>query len=266
MPGLAFTHPQFSACLSLYGGQLLDFTPAGQAPLLYLSPAARLAPERAIRGGVPLCWPWFGKHPTDASRPQHGVARTALWTVNAIARSEDGFHVKLNGPREGDLVASLSLVLGATLDITLTTRNDGQVPLSLSQALHSYLAVSDVTQIALRGLDGVPYHDKLDDQYKIWPAGSWTPRAATDVVLAAAPRITLTDARGQRSVQIDSRGAASSVLWTPWADGAATLADLPADGWRDFLCVETANAAADARTLAPGEEHSLTQRLRVAAL
>ena len=87
MPGLAFSHPDFSAVLSLYGGQLLDFIPAGGQPLLYLSPQAQLQPGKAIRGGIPLCWPWFGPHPTDSSRPQHGVARTALWTVNAVARS-----------------------------------------------------------------------------------------------------------------------------------------------------------------------------------
>ena len=90
--------PPFTATLSLYGGQLLGYTPHGGQPLFYLSPTALLQPGKAIRGGVPLCWPWFGKHASDTSQPQHGVARTALWTVNAIARSELGFHVKLNGP------------------------------------------------------------------------------------------------------------------------------------------------------------------------
>ena len=103
LPGLAFSHPAFTATLSLYGGQLLDFTPAGGQPLLYLSPQSHFAEGKAIRGGIPLCWPWFGPHPHDATLPQHGVARTAMWTVSAVAPSDDGFHVKLAGPRYGTL-------------------------------------------------------------------------------------------------------------------------------------------------------------------
>lgn len=267
MPGLAFSHPDFSAVLSLYGGQLLDFIPAGGQPLLYLSPQAQLQPGKAIRGGIPLCWPWFGPHPTDSSRPQHGVARTALWTVNAVVRSDDGFHVSLNGPREGELQASLTLLLAPQqLSLTLTTRNLGKTPQPLSQALHSYVAVSDIRQLRLLGLAQAPYHDKLDGQFKSWPDGDWTPQAATDAVVASAAPLQLDDAGWQRRLQLASSGSASTVVWTPWQQGAAKLADLPADGWQHFLCVEAANAGADARVLAAGEAHSLTQQLRVAAL
>ena len=266
LPGLHFSHPLCEATLSLYGGQLLDFTPAGGQPLLYLSPAANLVPGKAIRGGVPLCWPWFGKHPSDSSRPQHGVARTTLWTLNAIARDDDGFHVKLNGPRDGDLTASLTLSLGRELVITLTTRNEGRETRQLSQALHSYIALSDLRQSVLHGLGGVAYQDKLDGGDKIWPAGDWTPQGPVDAVVLAAPALQLADSGWQRQVSIRSEGSVSTVVWTPWVSGAASMADMPDDGWQHFLCVEASNAGADARLLAAGEAHSITQRLRADAL
>ncbi|SCK12242.1 D-hexose-6-phosphate mutarotase [Vogesella sp. LIG4] len=266
LPGLAFSHPAFSATLSLYGGQLLDFTPTGGQPLLYLSPASRLEDGKAIRGGIPLCWPWFGPHPQDAGQPQHGVARTALWTVSAVARSDDGFHVKLAGPRHGAMDASLTLQLGPGVDIALTSRNLGQDNITVSAALHSYLAVSDIRSIQLHGLGGARYHDKLSGDSATLPAGDWRFAAATDAVVQHAGPCTLADPGWQRHIAIGSSGSASTVVWTPWQQGAANMADLPDDGWQHFLCVEAANAGSDARVLAPGASHTLRQQLLLQAL
>lgn len=266
MPGLAFSHPAFTATLSLQGGQLLAVTPTGGHPLLYLSPQAVLQPGKAIRGGVPLCWPWFGPHPDDPSQPQHGVARTALWSVLAVAASDDGFHVKLAGPRHGDLDVTLTLTLGRHVELALTTRNLGAAPARLTAALHSYLAVSDVRHITLTGLGGAACLDKLTGQTGHWPDGAWQPAAATDAVVASGQPLQLEDAGWQRRLAIQSLGSASTVVWTPWAEGAARLADLPVDGWPRFLCVEAANTGDDGRTLAPGEVHTLTQQLHILPL
>ncbi|MFC3531374.1 D-hexose-6-phosphate mutarotase [Vogesella facilis] len=270
LPGLAFQHPAFSATLSLYGGQLLDFTPTGGQPLLYLSPQSRFEDGKAIRGGVPLCWPWFGAHPQDAGQPQHGVARTAPWTVSAVARSDDGFHVKLAGPRPelhgSTLEASLTLQLGPGVDIALTSRNLGNEPASVSAALHSYLAVSDLRDIHLSGLEGAGYHDKLRAEHATLPAQPWRFTAATDAIVAAAGPCQLHDPGWQRRIAISSSGSASTVVWTPWQQGAANMADLPDDGWQRFLCVEAANAGSDARLLAPGASHTLRQQLQLLAL
>ena len=266
VPGLAFTHPAFTATLSLYGGQLLGYTPHGGQPLFYLSPTALLQPGKAIRGGVPLCWPWFGKHGSDASQPQHGVARTALWTVNAIARSELGFHVKLNGPRHGELSSSLSLVLGDSVDMALTTRNHGKTVATVSAALHSYIAVGDIRQVSLAGLENAPLHDKLSDSHGTLPASPWRFEGPTDAVVASGAATVLHDAAWQRTVSIKPSGSDSTVVWTPWAAGAAALADMPDDGWQHFVCVEAANAGADSRQIAPGDSHTLGQHLHVAGV
>ena len=263
MPGLAFQHPAFSATLSLYGGQLLDFTPTGGQPLLYLSPQARLEAGKAIRGGIPVCWPWFGPHPHDPSQPQHGVVRTALWTVSAVARSDDGFHVKLAAPHHAALEASLTLRLGPGVDIALTSRNLGSEPASISAALHSYLAVGELRDASLSGLAGARYHDKLSGDDATLPAGDWQFRAATDAVVQHAGPCQLHDPRWQRRIAISSSGSASTVVWTPWQSGAAALADLPDDGWQHFVCVEAANAGADSRDIAAGDSHTLAQHLRL---
>ena len=266
LPGLAFSHPAFTATLSLYGGQLLDFTPAGGQPLLYLSPQSHFAEGKAIRGGIPLCWPWFGPHPHDATLPQHGVARTAMWTVSAVAPSDDGFHVKLAGPRYGTLEASLTLQLGTGVDIALTTRNVGSESVNISAALHSYLAVSDIRTIQLQGLGSARCHDKLSGDSVTLPAGPWQFSAATDAVVAHAGPCSLADAQWQRSIAIASSGSASTVVWTPWQQGAANMRDLPDDGWQHFLCVEATNAGSDSRELAPGASHTLRQQLRLQTL
>lgn len=266
MPGLTFHHPAFTATLSLYGGQLLDFTPTGGRPLLYLSPLARLEAGKAIRGGIPVCWPWFGPHPHDPSQPQHGVARTALWTVSAVARSDDGFHVKLAAPHHAELEASLTLQLGPGLDIALTSRNLGNEPVSVSAALHSYLAVGDLRTASLSGLEGAPYHDKLSGTVAKLPLQAWQFRAATDAVVQHAGPCQLHDPHWERRIAIGSSSSASTVVWTPWQQGAANIADLPDDGWQQFLCVEAANAGSDARLLPPGGSHTLRQQLQLLAL
>ena len=148
---LVIAAPDFHAEISLQGGQLLGFRTAGQQPLLYLSPQAVFQPGKAIRGGVPLCWPWFGPHPDDASLPAHGVARTHVWRLDEVREDAGAFHVKLSGPERDGLSAEIEYHLGATLQVALTTRNHGDRPQRLSAALHSYLAVGDATQASLSG-------------------------------------------------------------------------------------------------------------------
>jgi len=277
LPGLTVTqHEQrltlataaFSAELSLAGGQLLGYAPTGQRPWLYLSPTARYAPGQAIRGGVPLCWPWFGAYPDDASQPAHGVARTAPWQLTYARLDADVLTLQLAGPRHGALVAALTLVLDADgFALTLATRNDGTAPAPLSQALHSYFAVGDCRETTLHGLEDAGYDDQLTGMR--CPA-SGTPlgfHAETDRIYypQADAVLRLADPHWQRTLTLAAHGSASCVVWNPWVDKAARLVDLPDEAWPAFVCVETANAGDDARTLAPGETQRLAVRVRAAA-
>lgn len=258
---LTLEHERFSARLSLLGGQLLDYTRHGETPLLYLSPAAVFQPGKAIRGGVPLCWPWFGAHPDDASAPAHGVARQQVWELQQVTRDADGFDIRLAGPCHGTLEASLALRLADTVDIALTTRNNGSVATPLSAALHTYLAVGDIGRVTLEGLAGAPYYDQLQAEDQRFGTEPLRFDREIDSIAYPAGPLTLRDAAWERSVTVEAAGSASSIVWNPWIAKSARLIDLPDDGYRHFVCVETANAGRDTRLLAPGASHTLGTRL-----
>ncbi|AXE35181.1 D-hexose-6-phosphate mutarotase [Chromobacterium phragmitis] len=252
----------FSARIALLGGQLIDYRRDGDAPLLYLSPRTAYQPGKAIRGGVPVCWPWFGPHPADASLPAHGVARQQVWALREAGRDGNVFHVKLDGPRHGGLAAELAFRIGPDgVEIALDTRNDGEAAQTVSAALHSYFAASDIDHISLLGLEGAPAHDKVADARIAMPAGPFRFDGEVDLIAYADRAVTLRDAGWRRGVVVQPEGSASAVVWNPAPAKAQRLADLPDEDWRRFVCVETANAGEDARTLAPGERHRLACRL-----
>lgn len=263
---LVIAAPDFHAEISLQGGQLLGFRAAGQQPLLYLSPQAVFQPGKAIRGGVPPCWPWFGPHPDDASLPAHGVARTHVWRLDEVREDAGAFHVKLSGPERDGLSAEIEYHLGATLQVALTTRNHGDRPQRLSAALHSYLAVGDATQASLSGLAGARCHDKVTDREGRWPDTDFHFHGEVDCIVYSEQPAVLRDPIWNRCIRVTAEGAGSVVMWNPAAEKAARLSDLPDAGWRDFVCVETANAGDDARLLAPGSSHRLACRLTLEPL
>jgi glucose-6-phosphate 1-epimerase len=252
----------FSARIALLGGQLLDYGRGEQPPLFYLSSQSAYQPGKAIRGGVPVCWPWFGAHPSDAAQPAHGVARQQLWTLAEASRDGEVFHVKLSAPRHGELSAELDFRIGPDdIAIELTTANHGALPQTVSAALHSYFAVSDIDSVELLGLEGAPAHDKLSDRRLNLPALPFRFDGEVDLVAYRGGAITLQDAGWRRAVRIASAGSHSAVVWNPAPAKAQRLADLPDADWRRFVCVETANAGDDARTLAPGAAHKLACRV-----
>ena len=253
-----------SATLSLLGGQLLAFQPYGQQPWLYMSPQAVLQAGKAIRGGVPVCWPWFGPHPADSSAPAHGVARQQPWTLLAVLREGDAFHVKLQGPDWQGLSVVLEYTLSDHVDISLHTRNDSAQEQSFSAALHSYLAVSDSRRIRLHGLEEAVCEDKVGRRYSRLPPQPLQLQGEFDAIVYSEADVLLEDPQWQRRLRISRSGSASVVVWNPWQDKAARLADLPDDGWQDFVCIEAANAGEDSRLLAAGASHSLCCRLSLA--
>lgn len=258
---LVISAADFHAEISLLGGQLLSFRAAGQQPLLYLSPQARYQPGKAIRGGVPLCWPWFGPHPDDASLPAHGVARTQAWRLDEVREDAGAFHVKLSGPECDGLTAEMEYRLGAAVEAALTTRNRGDRPQRLGAALHSYLAVGDARQAALSGLDGERCHDKVAGRESRWPDGEFHFRGEVDSIVYSERPALLRDPVWRRCIRVTAEGAGSVVVWNPAAEKTALLGDLPDAAWLDFVCVETANAGDDVRLLAPGASHRLACRL-----
>lgn len=257
-----------TATLALQGAHLMHWTPRKQRPVIWLSPAAKFGVGKSIRGGVPVCWPWFGPHPTQASFPSHGFARTVAWEMTDTQAMADGATrlslrlipndaTRAQWPHATDV--ALHIKVGATLEMELVTRNTGDSAVTLSEALHTYFAVSDVRQIALHGLGGSDYVDKVDsgDQLK-HQTGPVTISAETDrIYVGSTTECVLDDPQWRRRIRIAKHGSRSTVVWNPWIEKAEKMGDLGTRGYLDMLCVESANAAEDTVTLAPDAEHRL---------
>ena len=268
------TNAHASASLCLQGGHLLSWQPVSTPePVIWMSPAANFAPQHPIRGGIPVCWPWFGAHGSDATFPAHGFARTQPWQVTGTRSLEDGStEIALSLLPADDTQAfwphpsrlDLLLNVGSSLKIALITRNMGESDFVIREALHTYFQVSDIAKVSVLGLDGCAYMDK---------AAGWTPgqqvgalgfSGEVDRVYTDTPAACVIEDPGfGRRIRIAKLGSQSTVVWNPWQARAAQMGDLGADGWKGFVCVESGNALENAVTVAAGKSHMLAVEYRV---
>ena len=258
----------------LQGGHVSHFQPKGERPVLWLSSASRFERGHAIRGGVPVCFPWFGPKAGVPEAPMHGFARILPWHLVEVTREPSGrLEARLELPAESaaragfrlDLGASLTLSVGRSLRLTLAVHNAGSAPARFEEALHSYFAVSDVTQVRVHGLEGASYLDKTEAMArKPGASGPVAISAETDrVYLDTTATVTIEDPGWDRRVVIAKTSSATTVLWNPWVAKARAMPDFGDDEWPGMLCVETANVGEQAVTLAPGATHAMTATLGV---
>lgn len=265
--------------VALQGAQVLSWQPKGHAPAIWLSPMERLAnpphDPKPVRGGTPVCWPWFAGHPTDPAKPAHGFVRTRQWRCDAIESSDAGVRAHLStATAERDRLlwphaaeVSLVVTLGETLMLALTTSNKGADPFPLTQALHTYFAVGDIADVVVEGFDGQGYLDKLDGNARKRQQGGITFAAEVDRIYDEhAGPATIIDAGLRRRIEIEKSGSRSSVVWNPWRAKAERMGDMGPEGWRRMVCVETSNAGSDIVTVAPGAAHVLEVSYRVTDL
>jgi glucose-6-phosphate 1-epimerase len=258
-----------NALVSLHGGQLLSFQAAGKEPLLWLSPAAHFKAGVAIRGGVPLCWPWFGPWKGEGAQPQHGFARLRDWTVLNTLVQADG-SVRLSLGFDDDLETRqvwphpfqlrLDLRLGAQLAMELTVQNPGQDPWSWSGAFHPYLRTPDLSRCRLRGWQGLGFRHNPDQSLGQDTEPELALGQALDRTYFKTPdRCELVDDAGRVLTRLETWGARDGVVWTPGPAPAKSPADLPPELWREFVCVE-ALSAAEGITLEAGATAKLGMR------
>ncbi len=267
------TNPQATATIALQGAHVMTFAPRGHKPVIWLSRAAKLAPGKSIRGGVPVCWPWFGPHATEPTFPGHGFARTVLWEViEASALSDGGTRLVFRlVPTDATRAqwpqvtpVECHITVGRALDIELVTRNQEAGPITIGDALHTYFEVSDIRQVMIDGLDGCPYLDKMDGGQRKQQTGAVTIGAEVDrIYLDSTADCLINDPGWQRRIRIAKRGSRSTVVWNPWIEKAAKMGDFGDNGYLNMVCVESANAADDVVTIAPGGEHRLAVRYSV---
>ena len=258
----------------LHGAHVTAWQPRGAAPVIWMSRASVFAPGRPIRGGIPICFPWFGPHPSDSSRPAHGFARLRLWTLDAVERTaDDAVAVTLSlqtGAETRELwphrsALTFTAIFGPQLSLELRVRNLGDDACAIQEALHTYFAVGDIRAVAIEGLAGATYLDKVrngarcvQDAAPIRFAGE-TDRPYLDTEATT----TIVDTSLARRIVIEKRGSRTTVVWNPWIAKAAAMPDFGDDEWPSMVCVETANAVDNALTLAPGAEHRLQALIRV---
>jgi glucose-6-phosphate 1-epimerase len=252
--------------LFLQGAQVTAWQPADAKPVIFTSSRAVFAPGKAIRGGVPVIFPWFGPHPTDPKAPQHGWARTAEWQLDNVDTADDGVTFGLSLATDG-FALTYHVVFGPELVLRLAARNTAAKPTTFQEALHTYFLVSNVERVAVLGLQASTHIDKTANMARVPGSGALLKLAKeTDSVYLDVPdRLTIHDPAWDRRIIIDKAGAASAIVWNPWPEKAAAMADLGADNWRGFICVETGNVADDDINLPPGATHEMTTRISLHA-
>lgn len=273
LPALLIGTPLASAAISLHGGQLLSYAPRGFDDLLWLSPISKRAPD-AIRGGVPVCWPYFGRQGQPAQAPQHGFARNTEWMLTDSSIDSEGIAtIELALPEHASTPLRLAqtLRIGHELRQSLTTRNTGAETVAFTQALHTYFHVGDAERVQVSGLDGLTYADKYDGGEHV-QSGEWNlqdprdPGRSDRIYQRTGNRFALTDPALGRRIDLTTSGSRSLVVWNPGASGIAAIGDAPADGWHRFVCLEAANAGEDVVSLAPGRTHVLQQTVGASRL
>ncbi|HMD62519.1 MAG TPA: D-hexose-6-phosphate mutarotase [Stellaceae bacterium] len=262
--------------LYLQGAQVTAWQPLDERPVLFTSPNSTFAPGRAIRGGIPIVFSWFGASRNTPTAPQHGFARTTTWHLDGVETAGGRSLTLTLSLDDGDVGspfwperfrAIYRVTFAQTLSLRLAVQNHEMHPIVFEEALHSYFAISDVTEIAISGLAGTTYIDKTDAaRRKVQTADLVTISAETDSVYLDTPGQCVIEDRGwRRRIVIEKDGAASSVVWNPWAEKAAAMVDLGDPAWRGMVCVETGNIADNEVRLAADAEHQMSTAISVAA-
>lgn len=262
-----------TATIALQGAHVMAWQPQGQKPVIWLSKAAKFAPGKSIRGGVPLCWPWFGPHATESTYPGHGFARTIPWLLLDVRQLPDGrvrleFEPEMNDAARAQWphasTVKYSVTIGQELVVGLATKNTGKTSFVLGQALHTYFEIGDINKLEIAGLAGCTFIDKVDGGKRKKQKGAVTFAGETDrVYLGTSGCCGIVDPALKRTLLITSTGSRSTVVWNPGKEKAAKMGDFGNKGEDRMVCVETANAADDIINLAPGEIHRMTAQYRV---
>ena len=253
-----------TAKIALQGAHLFHYQAKDKEPLLWLSKEAFFEKGKAIRGGVPICFPWFGKDNTDPSLPQHGFARKQVWKLISTHELADGsthLQLMLTPNKETRALWDYSFVLiydvtvGEELTLKLTTINTDTQAFEITQALHSYFNVSNIENVSIEGLENSIYYDSLEQslakQHKALSISEEVDRVYFD----ASSKIVLHDKK--RQIELKQEGSKSLVVWNPWKEKSKAITDMNNDGYKTMICLETANALKDFRIVKSGEVFSL---------
>lgn len=266
-PIIDINHPDCQAKLSLYGGQVLHWQPAGQEPVFWLSNTSSYQQGKAIRGGIPICWPWFG--PLEGTN-QHGFARTETWQLSDLLVTEEAVVIEISWqgadmdkqwPYHAKVTQQLSF--GKTFQQTFTIKNLSSESFSYTGALHSYFVVSNPENVTVPALDNVAFMDKLTGK-KIDNLTRVNCIGPIDTVYDSNQPQVIIDTGLKRNIFIETEHTQHWVLWNPGKTIADTMADVHPNGEQEYVCLEAANT--EAQVVAAGETVSFSQTIKVKQL
>ena len=258
--------PEASGEIYLHGAHVTSWKPKDAAEVLYLSPHSLVHDGRAIRGGIPVCFPWFGNKAGDPTAPDHGFVRTKEWQLDGVEQNgndivvsmftQSGDDTRKWWPFDFRLVCRATF--GRELKVELVVANTGSSGFRFEGALHAYFAVNDAEMAYVRGLDATHYLDKTDKFIEKMQSGDVSFSAETDrVYLDTTSGLQLFDPAGNRHIGMEKQNSRTTVVWNPWSEKSAALKDLGAGEWKSFVCIETTNVGPFALELAPGESHTM---------
>ena len=265
-----------TAIISLQGAHVLSWIPEGEEEVIWVSEDASFAAGKSVRGGVPICWPWFGAHETNKDFPAHGFARTTNWEILCIESLEDGatrvtFTTEPRAETEPMWPPATSVhyqvTIGKKLEMELVTHNNGPESVVIGQALHTYFKIGDVSKVLLHGLDDTNYLDKLEGfKQKHQHGPIFIDQEIDRIYLDTVSECVIEDRAMKRNIIIKKCGSHSTVVWNPWQETAAKMGDLGEDGYKKMLCVESCNAADDVIEIPSGKTHHLWVQYQVQQL
>jgi len=272
-PRVAISTPLANGEMYLHGGHVTAWKPKAVGDVLYCSPNTIWKDGKAIRGGVPVCFPWFGDKTDNPAAPAHGFVRTKAWQLQSIEKIGEDIAVSMFSQSSDetrkwwpfDFQVVCRATFGAILKLELVVTNTSVAAFSFEEALHAYFAVGDAASVSVSGLDGTLYVDKVDHftektQYEDIRFSAETDR----IYLNTRHDITMSDPVVGRKISIHKENSATTVVWNPWAEKSAGMGDLGAGEWKKFVCVESSNVGTYAVQLSPGESHTMAAIMRCA--
>jgi glucose-6-phosphate 1-epimerase len=272
LPKIQITSPSATAEIYLHGAQVTSWQPAESSEVIFLSEKSHWQEGSAIRGGIPICFPWFRAKADDPKAPAHGFVRTKTWELESISQQQDSVVVTLATesdeqsrkwwPHECHVVHRITV--GEDLRLELTVSNTGSTVFQFEEALHTYHRVGDVEKVAISGLDGVAFLDNRDANREKLQHGDMLLTQATDnAYIETKNTVEIVDRILHRRIDIEKENSLTTIVWNPWKEDATKLADLGDDEWRQFACVEASNILSAAVPLAPGQQHTMSVAIRI---
>jgi glucose-6-phosphate 1-epimerase len=267
------TSPLAHGQMYIHGAHVTSWRPAGGGEVIFLSTKSRWEEGQAIRGGIPVCFPWFRGKADDPHAPAHGVVRTRSWQLRSILETSAGVTVSMFIESDEQTrrwsTAEFRLehraTFGSELTLELICTNTGRTPLRFEEALHTYNRVADIHDVRLQGLDGTSFLDNTDSNNEKTQRGDVIITSQTDnAFMNTQKTVDLLDPQMRRRIRLQKANSSTTVVWNPWQDGASRLRDLGDGEWKQFLCVEASNILGGAVTLGPGQEHTMSAMLSVA--